>query len=86
VTQFLHRAPGMYLPIAARVDGSHSDFCLLPMELFGSPKAISQRPNHMDRNVPDPGHVQGLWTWLKCWAANRPGRQGVRKGKMRLEP
>jgi hypothetical protein len=36
--------------------------------LFGSPKAISGRPNHMNLNIPDPRQVQqGLGTWMKGW-------------------
>jgi hypothetical protein len=30
-------------------------------------KAIRERPNHMNRNIPDPRQVQGLGTWMKGW-------------------
>jgi hypothetical protein len=35
--------------------------------LFGSPKAISTRPKHMNTQIPAPTAVPGLGTWMKGW-------------------
>ena len=35
--------------------------------LFGSEKAISTRPKHMNTAIPDPRSVKGLVDWMAAW-------------------
>lgn len=35
--------------------------------LFGSAKAITQRPKHMNRDIPQPFDVKGLREWMASW-------------------